>query len=143
MRLPLMFTARPSSPGWRLPIIVFLLATMVGGWICFKTESNRREIEMARANQLVSNYATAITRQFDHALSAANALAVMVHQGKGRVTEFPSLAKYMLNMYKGAYALSLAPDGVVQQIEPAASNACVNGHDLLAGMDRALSLIHI
>ncbi len=137
MRLPLIFTARPSSPGWRLPIIVFLLAAMVGGWICFKTESNRREIEMARANQLVSSYATAITRQFDHALSAANALAVMVHQGKGQVTEFPSLAKYMLNMYKGAYALSLAPGGVVQQIEPAASNACVNGHDMLAGMDRA------
>lgn len=137
MRLPLMFTAHPTSPGWRLPIIVFLLTAMVGGWICFKTESNRREIEMARANQLVSSYATAITRQFDHALSAANALAVMVHQGKGQVAEFPRLAKYMLNMYKGAYALSLAPDGVVEQIEPAASNACVNGHDMLAGIDRA------
>ncbi|MBF8178440.1 sensor domain-containing diguanylate cyclase [Herminiimonas contaminans] len=137
MRLPLTFTAHPTSPTWRLPIIVFLLTAMVGGWIFFKSESNRREIEMARANQLVSSYATAITRQFDHALSAANALAVMVHQGKGRVAEFSRLSKYMLNMYKGAYALALAPDGVVQQIEPAASNACVNGHDIMAGMDRA------
>ncbi|RQO33966.1 diguanylate cyclase [Herminiimonas sp. KBW02] len=137
MRLPLMFPAHPTRHGWRLPIIVFLLTAMVGGWIYFKTESNRREIEMARANQLVSSYATAITRQFDHALSAANALAVMVHQGKGRVAEFSRLSKYMLSMYKGAYALALAPEGVVQQIEPAASNSCVNGQDILAGLDRA------
>lgn len=134
MRRPLSFAAHPTI--WRFPLLVFLLSLLAGGWIFFKAESNRREIELVKANQMVTTYATAITQQFDHALSAANALAVMVHQGKGQVSEFSRLAPYMLNMYKGAYALSLAPDGVIRQIEPAASNRSVLGHDMLADVDR-------
>lgn len=140
MRRASLFAAHLSNPVWRLPILVFLLSLMAGGWLFFKAESNRREIDMVRANQLVTSYASALTHQFDHALSAANALAIMVHQGKGQVNEFPRLAGYMLNMYKGAYALSLAPDGIVRQIEPAAGNASVLGHDMLAGADRAAQI---
>ncbi|ABR89950.1 signal transduction protein [Janthinobacterium sp. Marseille] len=134
MRRPLLFAAHPTI--WRFPLLVFMLSLMVGGWIFFKAESNRREIELVKANQMVTTYATAITQQFDHALSAANALAVMVHQGKGQVSEFSRLSRYMLTMYKGAYALSLAPDGIIRQTEPATASHGVLGHDMLAGEDR-------
>ncbi|WP_429538518.1 diguanylate cyclase domain-containing protein [Pseudomonas fluorescens] len=102
----------------------------------FKLESARRSVEAARALQIASTYSNAIERVLEHALSATNALAVMVRQGHGSVPDFADLAHYMIPLYKGAYALSLAPEGVMRQIEPIVDNRLVEGHDLFEGQDR-------
>ncbi|WP_210531326.1 hypothetical protein, partial [Pantoea ananatis] len=49
---------------------------------------------------------------------------------------FTDLSRFVLAMYKGAYALSLAPNGIIRQVEPLNRNLIVRGHDLLEGIDR-------
>jgi diguanylate cyclase (GGDEF)-like protein len=122
---------------WALPLLVFFLTLSSGAFIIFKLESANREIESARVTQILSIYSNATERVFQHALSATNALAVMVHQGHGHVPDFPDLAQYILPLYKGAFALSLAPDGIIRQIEPAEPNILVKDHDLFENVDRA------
>jgi diguanylate cyclase (GGDEF)-like protein len=122
---------------WTLPLLVFFLTISSGGFIIFKLESANREIESARVTQILSIYANATERVFEHALSATNALAVMVHQGNGNVSDFPQLARYLLPLYKGAFALSLAPGGIIRQIEPSERNILIRNHDLFEGKNRA------
>ncbi|MFJ7313440.1 diguanylate cyclase domain-containing protein [Pseudomonas sp. NPDC098747] len=103
---------------------------------------NEAEEQVAQAHdvQVANSYANAIEKVIEHALSSTHALAVMVRQGNGHVQDFSSLATYMLPLYKGAFALSLAPQGVIRQIEPAVSNTLLKDHDLFEGQDRDVAL---
>ncbi|MDB6141884.1 MAG: signal transduction protein [Pseudomonas sp.] len=117
--------------------LVFLLFLSLGAFITAELNATASEAESARTNQIASSYANSIEKVLQHALSSTNTLAVMVQEGKGNVPDFNQLVRYMLPMYKGAFALSLAPQGVIRQIEPAAPNILVKDHDLLEGEDRA------
>jgi len=121
----------------KVSVSVLVLCLLAGAFVVVKLHLAAREAESAHAIQIASSYASSIEKVIQHALSSTNTLAVMVHQGEGRVPGFSQLVRYMLPMYKGAFALSLAPQGVIRQIEPAAPNILVKNHDLFEGKDRA------
>lgn len=120
----------------KVSTLVFLLFLSLGAIIAAELNTTESEAESARTNQIASSYANSIEKVLQHALSSTNTLAVMVQEGKGNVPDFNQLVRYMLPMYKGAFALSLAPQGVIRQIEPAAPNILVKDHNLLEGQDR-------
>ncbi|AZC49900.1 sensor domain-containing diguanylate cyclase [Pseudomonas chlororaphis] len=121
----------------KVSVSMFVLCLLAGAFVVVKLNSAAREADSAHTIQVASSYASSIEKVIQHALSSTNTLAVMVHQGEGRVPGFSQLVRYMLPMYKGAFALSLAPQGVIRQIEPAAPNILVKNHDLFEGKDRA------
>jgi diguanylate cyclase (GGDEF)-like protein len=126
-----------SSNKIKISVLVFFVSLVIGALIVTQLDAATSEAESAHTVQIASGYASSIEKVIHHALSSTNALAVMVHQGEGHVPDFTQLVRYMLPMYKGAFALSLAPEGVIRQIEPAAPNILVKDHDLFEGENRA------
>ncbi|MDY6531316.1 sensor domain-containing diguanylate cyclase [Acinetobacter faecalis] len=126
-----------------ISILVFVLCCIFGVLICSKIKHAETEARIAHANQIANTYASSIEETIHHSLSSTNTLAVMVHQNKGTVANFSKLAKYMLPMYNGAYALSIAPDGIMQQIEPPLQNKGVENHDFFEGKDRVKEIQNI
>ncbi|MBP7782984.1 MAG: sensor domain-containing diguanylate cyclase [Acinetobacter sp.] len=126
-----------------ISISVFALCCIFGVLICSKINHAETEAKIAHANQIANTYASSIEKTIRHSLSSTNTLAVMVHQNKGTVPNYSKLAQYMLPMYDGAYALSIAPDGIMRQIEPAWQNKLVANHDLFEGKDREKEIQNI
>ena len=120
----------------KVSAVVFVVFFALGIFIFAKLHSAEREADAAHTAQIANGYANSVEKVLHHALSSTNTLAVMVHQANGHVDNYAELAQYMLPMYKGAYALSIAPNGVMRQIEPAIQNREVQDHDLFAGKDR-------
>ena len=121
----------------KVSIVVFGLSTALGIFIFSKLNAAEEEAKLAHTLQITNSYASSIEKVLSHALSSTHALAVMVRQGKGQViSNYTELAQYMLPMYKGVYALSIAPNGIMRQIEPAFQNKLVKDHDLFEGKDR-------
>ncbi len=73
----------------------------------------------------------AIQNSSQRALSATDALAALVRQGRGSIPNFDAIASEMLAYYPGAASLQLAPGGIVQQVIPLAGNEDAIGHNLL------------
>ena len=121
---------------FRASIYVFISFFILGVYIVSALNSAENEADSAHTLQIANGYASSMEKVIRHALSSTNTLAVMVHQGKGKVPDYTDLVNYMLPMYKGAYALSLAPDGVMRQIEPALQNKLILNHDLFENQDR-------
>ncbi|WP_205956289.1 sensor domain-containing diguanylate cyclase [Pantoea stewartii] len=116
--------------------LVFLLSLSLGFFTL--TELNK-EIESKKNNEtsaVAKTFSTSVKSVLERTLTATRSLAVMVYQGDGYVGSFRDLSRFVLAMYKGAYALSLAPNGIIRQVEPLNRNLIVRGHDLLEGIDR-------
>ncbi|MBK5344712.1 sensor domain-containing diguanylate cyclase [Pseudomonas sp. TH49] len=120
--------------------VTFGLFLSLGAGVIFKLNEAQEKAVQAHDVQVANSYANALEKVVEHALSSTHALAVLVRQGNGQVKDFSSLAAYILPMYKGAFALSLAPQGVIRQIEPAVSNTLLKDHDLFEGQDREVAL---
>lgn len=121
---------------FRASVYVFISFFILGAYIVSALNSAEKEADSAHTLQIANSYASSMEKVIQHALSSTNTLAVMVHQGKGAVPDYTDLVNYMLPMYKGAYALSLAPNGVMRQIEPAVQNKLILNHDLFENQDR-------
>ncbi|WP_420225593.1 diguanylate cyclase domain-containing protein [Pigmentiphaga litoralis] len=127
-----------------LPLLACLAMLTFGGFVLSKLNDDARAVESAQTSAVAATFASAVERVVSRALTATRSLAVMVYQGNGRVDDFERLALFLLPMYKGAYALSLAPDGIIRQIEPLDRNLLVRDHDVLEGVDRdkVIAAIH-
>lgn len=123
---------------WRkfLTFMAFAASFFLGWLIASGFEREMRRVERIRTGEVAVIAAASVEKVLERAMSATRSLAVMVYQGNGEVKEFESLAKFLIPLYKGAYALSLAPDAIIRQIEPLDRNLIVRGHDLLEHMDR-------
>jgi diguanylate cyclase (GGDEF)-like protein len=119
-----------------LPLLASLVFLAFGGFVLSKLNEDARAVEAAQTSAVAATFASAVERVVSRALTATRSLAVMVYQGNGKVDDFERLALFLLPMYKGAYALSLAPDGIIRQIEPLDRNLLVRDHDVLEGQDR-------
>lgn len=126
-----------------ISFLVFFLCCALGAFFCLKLNHAEVEAKTAHTTQITNNYASSIEKTIRHSLSSVNTLAVMVHQSNGSISNYSELAKYMLPMYEGAYALSIAPDGVMRQIEPELQNKKVKNHDLFEGKDKAKEIQNI
>ena len=128
---------------FKASLVVFISFFILGIYIVSTLNNAEKEADTAHTLQVANGYASAVEKVIQHALSATHTLAVMVHQGNGQVQGYTDLVHYMMPMYKGAYALSLAPDGVMRQIEPAIQNRSVLNHDLFEHKDRAKEIAQI
>jgi diguanylate cyclase (GGDEF)-like protein/PAS domain S-box-containing protein len=94
-------------------------------------EQQRLQLMRADVAVLAKEYANSIADTIERALSATHALAALVHEGQGRISDFQEIGKALLPHYPGVDALFLAPDGVVRDGVPLAGNELVIGLDLL------------
>jgi diguanylate cyclase (GGDEF)-like protein/PAS domain S-box-containing protein len=116
--------------------VVFLLAGVAVTVMIRHGEQHNRQEERARVSNLAGDHAVALQRNIERALSATYALAALVRQGNGAISNFDAVASQMLPLYPGASSLQLAPRGVVQSIVPLAGNEQAIGYDLLKDATR-------
>jgi diguanylate cyclase (GGDEF)-like protein/PAS domain S-box-containing protein len=112
--------------------LVFLIALALSGLLVWQLDGQARQHERDRVAVLAGHYAHTVESRIGHALSAAHALAALVRQGNGSVTNFDAIARTMLPLYPGASVLTLAPGGVVRNVVPRSGNEAAIGLDLFA-----------
>jgi PAS domain S-box-containing protein len=115
-----------------LATIVFVLSAVALGSVIWHLRYHDREEERTSVANRVGHHAHALQTTLDRALSATYALAALVRQGNGNVSNFNAVAKQMLPFYPGVHGLSLAPDGVIRNAIPLADAAKVVGQNLLS-----------
>ena len=86
----------------------------------------QKEVEGIAANQ-----GSVIEGRLSHCLSSTYALAAVVRQGEGKVTNFDALATEMMQVYGDISSLQLAKNGIVSHVVPFVGNSQAVGHDLL------------
>ncbi len=132
------------TSSWRIALATLLGALVISAGVVIHTEQQHVQLMRADTAVLAQEYASSIASTIDHALSATHALAALVQQGQGSISDFQALGKAMLPHYPGVDALFLAPDGVVREAVPLAENEPVIGLDLLndpvRGPDARLAL---
>ncbi|MDR6353488.1 hypothetical protein Q3H58_000159 [Pseudomonas psychrotolerans] len=119
-----------------LTLLSFAGSVFLGWLLLQRFEDDARRVEQVRTREVATTFAVAVEKVVERALTATRTLAVMVYQGHGEVPDFPALARFVLPLYKGAYAVSLAPNGIIRQIEPLDRNLLVRDHDLLESKSR-------
>lgn len=118
-------------------LMVALLASVVFGvsgmFVLNHFSAAAKQMKQVRAEAVAESYSLAIEKALDNALMATRSLAVMVYQGNGQVPDFKRLANFLIPLYEGVYALSLAPGGVIKYIEPLDKNLVMRDHHLAMG----------
>jgi len=114
-----------------IALVVFLLAALVSVLLIKRSEIFRLQEQRTRLSVQASNQVHLIQRNIETALSATYALAALVRQGNGGITDFDATAREMLPFYPGAASLQLAPGGIVTYVVPLAGNEKAIGHNLL------------
>jgi len=112
--------------------LVFLITLALSGLLVWQLDGHARQHERDRAAVLAGHYAHAVESRIGHATSATHALAALVRQGNGSVSNFDAIARTMLPLYPGASVLTLAPGGVVRNVVPISGNEAAIGLDLFA-----------
>ena len=133
-RLPSLFSVTDARSTRRLRFqtgIAFALAASVCGYLIDRAETQRINEQRARATSILERHLRTLDQSIHQALSATYAIAALVKQGKGTVTDFENTAREMISLYPGVGALQLAPDGVIRISVPLAGNEKAIGHDLL------------
>ena len=111
--------------------IVFLLAAVAAAGLIWHAEQRNFREERARVAGLAKDHAHALETSLERALSATYALAALVRQGNGSITNFDAAASQMLPFYPGVSALQLSPGGIVRSVVPLAGNENAVGFDPL------------
>ncbi|SDW63386.1 CHASE domain-containing protein [Thiocapsa roseopersicina] len=127
-----------------IALATLLVALALSTGVVIYTEQQRLQLMRADTAVLAKDYAHKIAETIDRALSATYALAALVQEGQGRISDFQEIGEAMLPKYPGVDALFLAPDGVIRDGVPFAGNEPVIGLDLLSdpvrGPDARLAL---
>ncbi|MBL8394417.1 MAG: CHASE domain-containing protein [Candidatus Accumulibacter sp.] len=116
---------------WYVALLVFLLTGTLAAGLIWRQEQYRMREARNLATSLAAERTHDIQTGVDRVLSATYALAAMVQQGKGVVSNFEVTASRLLRYFPGASALQLAPDGVVRQVVPLVGHEKSIGHDLM------------
>jgi CHASE1-domain containing sensor protein len=117
-------------------IAIFIAGLLLTAWAGYMM--HRHEVNHQRDEALViaSDHATFLRLNIHQALSATSALAALVRQGNGVVSDFDEIGREIITLYPGIGAVQLAPDGIVQRIYPLSSNEKAIGHNLLVDPNR-------
>ena len=114
-----------------LVVSVFVLASVISGWLIWTARQDSVSEARSNASQLATDQAQAWQRAIERSLSATYALAALVRRGQGDVSDFEPFATEMLTFYPGAAALGLSPGGVIKQVVPLAGNESLIGFNQL------------
>ena len=112
-------------------VAVFLIAAISSTTLIWRLERHHREEEIGRVLVLAGEYADSLQHNIEHALSAAYALAALVHQSNGAIPNFGEVAGHLLPYYPGVSSLVLMPAGVISNIAPLAGNEKAIGYNVL------------
>ncbi|MGY6214530.1 PAS domain S-box protein [Methylolobus aquaticus] len=118
-------------PGRHVLILSAAAMFGMGLTIVALLEITQQAQERRSAAEIGYQFAEHLKEQFSNALSATYALSAVVHQGKGTVRDFQSLALEVLKLYPGIDAIQLAPGGIIREVVPLAGHEAALGHDLL------------
>jgi len=110
---------------------VFLLACAMAAGLIWQSEQRDIREERSRVTAQAKDHAHALETSIERALSATFAMAAMVRQGSGRISNFDATASQMLQFYPGVSELALAPAGVIRNVVPLPGNERAIGLDLL------------
>ena len=116
---------------WLQTAVVFLFALLLGCVVVNDSEQRRLDWERMKAHELMEVHANTIEQSIRYSLTATYALAAVVRQGNGKVSDFQGVAAAMFPFYPGISALQLAPAGVIREIAPLTGNEAALGLDLL------------
>jgi sensor domain CHASE-containing protein/HPt (histidine-containing phosphotransfer) domain-containing protein len=100
-----------------LATAAFLAALGIGGTFIALVERHQAEQQRRMVHDIGMRHASALQRHVDRALSSTLALATLLRRN-GHIDDFALLAADMLRSYDGLSALTLAPQGIVQQVYP-------------------------
>jgi PAS domain S-box-containing protein len=115
-----------------LASVVFVISALALGALVWHLHVRDIKEERAYLSDKASHHARTLQTSLERALSATYALAALVRQGNGNVSNFDAVAQQMLPFYPGVHGLSLAPGGVIRNAIPLADAAKVVGQDLLS-----------
>ncbi len=123
----------PPRPGRPLVVafVVFLLAAVAATAMIRRGEQHDRQEERTRVANMAGDHADALVRNIERALSVTHALAALIRQGNGTISNFDVVGRQMLPFYPSVSSLSLAPAGVIGSVVPLAGNEKAIGQDLL------------
>ena len=117
----------------RVKVALVFLATLSLGALLILLDERNHSLQNHKTDlDIAAAHGHLLQEQMNRSLSATYALAAVLHQGNGNISNFETLAEEMLRLYGGLSALQLAPDGVISQIVPLAGNESAIGHELLA-----------
>src|SRR5665647_2224098 len=89
---------RPLRP-LLVAVVVFLLAGVAATTMIQRGEQHNRQEERDQVSNLAGDYADALQRDIERALSATYALAAVVRQGNGTLSNFDAVGRQMLPFY--------------------------------------------
>jgi len=110
---------------------VFLASLLISATLIWQQDQQRLRVLRAQAHALASDRAEAIAHRLERALSVVYAMAALVQQAHGAVSNFDEVASTMLPNYPGASVLIQAPGGVISHAVPREGNEQAIGLDLL------------
>ncbi|MBE0622415.1 MAG: PAS domain S-box protein [Burkholderiales bacterium] len=111
--------------------VVFLLSAVAAASLIWRLDRDELQEQRARANSLVIDHSHSIQRGIERALSASYALAALLRQGNGSISNFDAVGRQMLPYYPGVSSVSLAPAGIIRSVVPLAGNETAIGLNLL------------
>lgn len=100
-------------------------AGLILRYVHSSVENRRRQLEFFVA----SSYSNEIRRTLEHTLAAAYAAAELVYTGNTEPEAFHAAAKRLIPRYPHILSMELAPDGIIQLVEPLA------GHEKAVGLN--------
>ena len=124
-------------------LIIFILSFIISVLIIIKIESERSIIEKAKASRIVGNYVSSIESVINNNLSVNHSLSMLIHESEeGRIDKFDELGKQILSLYPNISNISLAPDGIVEDIIPLEENKEAIGHNLFKDKNRSTEAMY-
>lgn len=116
---------------WRVALIAFVVTLLVAAGLIWRQEDYRQREVRNLADNLATEYAYTLQNTLERQLASTYALAALLHNNKGVISDFADTATILLRYYPGVIALQLAPAGIITQVAPMRGNEGAIGYDLL------------
>jgi len=122
---------RSHRSHWLVAVCAFLVTAVLAGLFVVHSESQALNMARSRATDAATDHAQTLQRGLEHAFSATYAVAALVRQGSGVVTDFEGVATELLPFYPGITALGISPGGIISRVVPLAGNESSIGFNQL------------
>ena len=116
--------------------LVGLTVFFLGALFIFSFEKYMLSQTRALALQHSNRFVAELRHNLYQGIGATSALAAIVKQGNGSVRDFNGVARELIAMNPSISSLQLAPNGVIQNIEPLIGNQSLIGYNLLTDEKR-------
>lgn len=112
----------PSVKPWTAALLAFLVSMAASLALVEVLQRHQRSEAVARVSDLANDHAQALQHALEQALAANYALAALVQQSQGHVTQFEAAGEMLLKFHPGVTMLGLGPGGRITQVVPLTGN---------------------